>query len=363
MAAIKSVTVLAAALIASPSPVAASMEDLLSVVNTIEHRNSANAELIGEIKSLSSVETEVEAPLVKSATRQQLMAELRGARSQETPKPSATRMELFSELRGAREQMQPKPSATRMEILSELRGAREEMQPKPSAIRQDILSELRAAREQMQPRPSAVRQELISELRAAREMVQPKPSAARQELLAELRSARAQEEAASKPVATPVRSELLAELRDAREQAKIDQFVEELEEPASADELPWDDREEILDVLSVIEATPAEEAASAAEGMDALNKVLRTLLVSGVAFGLAAAAKLPELNMKRSASAPSQWITLALFYAPLALVSADYAFNMAIGNEFGLIAACWGLAAAAAAHLRSQEEKGKIVVM
>jgi len=341
MAAIKSVTVLAAALIASP--VAASMEDLLNVVNTVEQRSCANSELIHEIKSLSSAETDVavEAPPVKSVARQQLMAELRGARTQETPKPSATRMS----------------------VLSELRSAREEMQPKPSAVRQELLSELRAAREQVQPKPSAVRQQLLSELRAAREMVQPKPSAVRQELLAELRSARAQEEAASKPVASAVRTELLSELHAAREQAKIELFVEELEEPMSADELPWDDREEILDVLSVIEATPSEETASAADGMDALNKVLRTVLVSGVAFGLAAAGKLPELNMKRSASAPSQWITLALFYAPLALVSADYAFNMALGNEFGLIAACWGLAAAAAVHLRSQEDKVKIVNM
>jgi len=380
MAAIKSLTVMTAVL---ACPAVGSM-DLASVVNTIEHRNTVNSDLISEIRSFSEVKHEA---FEATPLRAELFAELRGAREQEQPKisgvrkdifaelrnareaaqpqPSALRMDILSELRAAREQVQPKPSAVRQELMAELRAAREQETPKPSAVRMDILSELRAAREEVAPKPSAVRQDIFSELRAAREEMQPQaPSAARQSLFAELQAARQQEEAVAQPSA--VRNELMAELKASRAKSDLDKFLDELEEeePASADELPWDDREEIMDVLNVIQATPAE-AASTADNMDALNRLVRTLLVSGVAFGLAAAAKLPELDMssKRMSTGPSQWITLALFYAPLALVTADYTFNMAVGNEFGLIAACWGLAAVAAAHLRSKEEQGKIFAM
>lgn len=394
MAAVKCITVLTAVL---ATPVAGNMADLLSVVNTIEQKNTANADLISEIRTLSAVTTsDIAEP---TPLRAELFAELRGARELEKPKPSAARLAILSELRAAREEAVPKPSSVRLEVLAGLREARELQQPKPSAVRLELLAELRSAREQATApsstrqalleelrgareqaksvaKPSAVRNELLSELREAREEAMlekfleeleqdeepAKPSPVRNELLSELRAAR--EKCTTKP--SPVRNELLSELRAAREDSMLDKFLDELESDAElapvytdADELPWDDSEELLDSEQV---QPLEESASTADSMDALNRVLRTLLVSAVALGLAAAAKLPELDLKKAASSPSQWVTLALFFVPLALVSADYAFDVAIGNEFGLISACWGLAAAAAMHLRGQEEKAKIAL-
>jgi len=252
------------------------------------------------------------------------------------------------------------PSAVRNELLSELRAAREE------AMLEKFLDELESDEEpalaQTTAKPSAVRSELLSELHAARE------EAMLEKFLEELESD--EEPALAQSTAQPsaVRSELLSELRAARETEMLDKFLDELELDeveapvyTDADELPWDDSEELLD--SEAQATTvSSESDSAAEQMDALNKVLRTLLVSAVALGMAAAAKLPELDLKQMANGPSQWVTLSLFFVPLVLVSADYAFDMAVGNEFGLISACWGLAAMAACHLRGKEEKIKVAL-
>eukprot|EP00929_Paragymnodinium_shiwhaense_P030120 TRINITY_DN1711_c0_g1_i1.p1 TRINITY_DN1711_c0_g1~~TRINITY_DN1711_c0_g1_i1.p1 ORF type:complete len:368 (-),score=158.84 TRINITY_DN1711_c0_g1_i1:51-1154(-) len=364
MVAIKSALAFAALVTSSAK---ANMADMLKVVEAIEQKTAATTsfDLIEEIKQLHASSA--------SPVRQELLTELQAARKQASAagQPSPVRKELIAELQAARSQEAASAvSPSRQELLSELRGAREQelAAAAPSAARLELLAELRAAREQEQAAaaPSAARLEVLAELRAAREQEQAAaaPSAARLEVLAELRAAREQEQA-KETVKSPLRGDILAELRAAREQQQIAKLMEEVDsddvdnrasnDVYNDDLLPWSDEEELLEPQQAEQPSISVSASH----VEALNRLLRTLVLSGIALGLAAAAKLPELDMKRAMQAPSQWITLALFSAPLLVVSADYVFVLEACNDLGLVAGCWSLAAMAAWHMRQQNDKVK----
>jgi hypothetical protein len=264
----------------------------------------------------------------------------------------------------------------RKELIAELRLARQQTEPPRSALRDEIIAELRAARQQSEPQVtrSAVRDEIISELRSAREQAEPKVarSALRDEIVAELRSARLDTVTSvrldlDRPRKQPsaLRKEIIEELRAARELSDKEEMASKIEVPApvqEVQELPWEDTESLL--TENVEAAQAEAIASAsdstaassmAEHILAFNRLLRTLVLSGTALGLASAAKLPELDLKVQGRSPAQQVTLVLFFVPLIAMSADYLFDLAVGNEFALIAGSWGLAAMACIHQRNKQ--------
>merc|ERR1711924_50196 len=88
------------------------------------------------------------------------------------------------------------------------------------------------------------------------------------------------------------------------------------------EDLPWNDAEELLTdadsvplnapLLTVSAPQPAANTALA-ENVQAFNRLLRTIVLSGTALGLASAAKLPELELKVQGRSPSHLVTLALF--------------------------------------------------
>eukprot|EP00929_Paragymnodinium_shiwhaense_P008096 TRINITY_DN112023_c0_g1_i1.p1 TRINITY_DN112023_c0_g1~~TRINITY_DN112023_c0_g1_i1.p1 ORF type:complete len:326 (-),score=81.82 TRINITY_DN112023_c0_g1_i1:65-943(-) len=262
----------------------------------------------------------------------------------------------------AAQQVESAAASLREEVISELYEARAQEQGS-SKVRQELLAELRDARAQRAPQPSPLRQELLAELRAAREQAAPAPSAVRSELLSELRAAREEEEKSMQAKAAPsgVRLDIMTDLRAARMEALLAERLDKkakqrsdsgagVQDVYSADLLPWSDDEQLLDTKSEMPAAAAEPAAIQIE---AFNRLLRTLVLSGVAAGLAAAAKLPELNLKQANRSPCQWLSLALFAMPLLLVSADYILETAVGNDLSLIAGCWGLAGMVAVHMRA----------
>eukprot|EP00929_Paragymnodinium_shiwhaense_P096642 TRINITY_DN58288_c0_g1_i1.p1 TRINITY_DN58288_c0_g1~~TRINITY_DN58288_c0_g1_i1.p1 ORF type:complete len:332 (-),score=105.17 TRINITY_DN58288_c0_g1_i1:100-1095(-) len=328
MVAFRSASLAFAAAVVMNASAKADMVDMMRVVETIEQKaddSSANTHgsLIEDIKQLHLSRSS------PSPLRQELLAELQTARKQEAAgaQPSLVREELLADLRAARSQ----------EVADTL-----------SPLRQDLLSELREAREQEQAAAA--------------------PSAARLELVAELRGARQQEEAKMAP-ASEFRRGIIEDLRAAREQEQIAKLMLEVDRDDAADNsagndvynadlLPWSDEEELLEPQAAAEQPTMPSSISAVQ-VEAFNRLLRTLVLSGIALGLAFAAKLPEFDVKRAAQAPSQWITLALFSAPLLIVSADYFFVLEACNDLGLVAGCWSLAAMAALHMRVQNDKQK----
>jgi hypothetical protein len=237
-----------------------------------------------------------------------------------------------------------------------------------STLRKTLIDELRSARQQIEPEQttSALRHDIIAELRLAREQTEPKKparSALRDEIIAELRSARKQSDVKEAPSA--LRKEIINELRSARQQV-LSQEKEKVENPADSallqqeQELPWDDEEHLLTdavPLNKVKSVPVAIASSAmAENVVAFNRFIRTLVLYGTALGLASLAKLPELDLKTQGRSPAYFVTLALFFVPLLATSADFILDVAIGNEFAIIAGCWGLGAMAGVHERIKQQ-------
>jgi 23S rRNA A1618 N6-methylase RlmF len=322
------------------------IDDLFSVVNDIETRNSASS-----------------LPMA-SPVHKELIDELRSARQQMEPKVagSVLRNEIIAELRSARQEVEPEVttggSPLRNEIIDELRSARQQVEPEVtnggSLLRNEIMDELRSARQQMEPQApsrSALRDEIVSELRSAREQSDFKaaPSALRKTIVEELRAARQKvlfDELISDDVELP---------RIATEEQKADSSEQ------AHEELPWSDEEELLTETDVVETNTASVPLSAstspmAEGILAFNRLLRTLVLYGTALGLATVAKLPELDLKTQGRSPAYLMTLVLFFVPLLAASVDFVFDLAVGNEFALIACCWGLAAMACLHERVKQQ-------
>eukprot|EP00929_Paragymnodinium_shiwhaense_P053036 TRINITY_DN26558_c0_g1_i1.p1 TRINITY_DN26558_c0_g1~~TRINITY_DN26558_c0_g1_i1.p1 ORF type:complete len:355 (-),score=111.15 TRINITY_DN26558_c0_g1_i1:70-1059(-) len=321
MAAMKSAVIFVSLLASSAT---ANMDDMMSVVDILEQKPAGAAagvrgELIEEIRQLREAKMGEAQPDL----RQQLREELQTARAQELEKSvSPLRRELLSELRSARaeEQAAAAPSPTRQELLAELRAAR----------RETVLEESKLAAGPS----SALRQDIVADLRAAREQ---------------------ESKLAAGPSSALRQDIVVADLRAAAREQEVDR---DESEPASNQDvyntelLPWSDEEELLQVEPEVVAQPT--AVLDVAKLEAFNRLLRTLVLSSIALGLASAAKLPEFDLKRAGQLPSQWITLALFAAPLFAVSADYMFVMDTCNDLALIVGCWSLAALAALHMRNE---------
>jgi len=235
-----------------------------------------------------------------------------------------------------------------------------------SALRESLIGELRSARQQMAPEDagSSLRYNIIDELRLARKQAEPPRSALRDEIISELRAARQQSDAQEEPSA--LRKEIVEELRNARQMLDNDAAITQVEHkvktttPAHVQEqeLPWDEAEVLLTDAEA--SAPVAAVAAAASTMNeqvlAFNRLLRTLVLYGTALGLASAAKLPELDLKVQGRSPAHVVTLVLFFVPLLAVSADFVFDLAVGNEFALIAGSWGLGAMACVHERMKQQ-------
>jgi len=257
-------------------------------------------------------------------------------------------------------------SALRESLIGELRSARQQMAPEDagSSLRYNIIDELRLARKQAEPPRSALRDEIIAELREARKQSEPPRSALRDEIISELQAARQQSDAQEEPSA--LRKEIVEELRNARQTLGNDAAITQVEHkvktttPAHVQEqeLPWDEAEVLLTDAEA--SAPVAAVAAAASTMNeqvlAFNRLLRTLVLYGTALGLASAAKLPELDLKVQGRSPAHVVTLVLFFVPLLAVSADFVFDLAVGNEFALIAGSWGLGAMACVHERMKQQ-------
>jgi hypothetical protein len=257
-------------------------------------------------------------------------------------------------------------SSLRESLIGELRSARQQMAPEDagSSLRYNIIDELRLARKQAEPPRSALRDEIIAELREARKQSEPPRSALRDEIISELRAARQQSDAQEEPSA--LRKEIVEELRNARQTLGNDAAITQVEHkvktttPAHVQEqeLPWDEAEVLLTDAEA--SAPVAAVAAAASTMNeqvlAFNRLLRTLILYGTALGLASAAKLPELDLKVQGRSPAHVVTLVLFFVPLLAVSADFVFDLAVGNEFALIAGSWGLGAMACVHERMKQQ-------
>jgi hypothetical protein len=126
-------------------------------------------------------------------------------------------------------------------------------------------------------------------------------------------------------------------------------------------ELPWSDAEELLIDSSTFELDadlPTIASEEQLASVNALNRLLHTLTLSGIALGLASWAKIPELNLAAPTKvrSPSFWLTMLLFLVPLAVVSADclvgFGTTLFLGSEYLLCGLCWIAAAVVAAQAR-----------
>lgn len=109
-------------------------------------------------------------------------------------------------------------------------------------------------------------------------------------------------------------------------------------------ELPWSDAEELLVPMDMM-VDPRKVLAN----MQAFNSLLRSLVLSAMVFGLAARAKLPELDMiirpqkVPRANSFQSMMTLALLAIPLLIMTGDYFLGFGVLNELPLYGLCWGL--------------------
>jgi hypothetical protein len=141
-----------------------------------------------------------------------------------------------------------------------------------------------------------------------------------------------------------------------------------------ADLIPWIEAEELLHQVdqpsspsftreSLERAAAPEAPASVVGRLAAFNRMLRTMLLMATAVGLAAWAKLPELDIMTDAK---MWqacgqdfcVTMGLFSAPLAVIMLDILFGSFLANEFVLCIGSWGVLAAVAIHARQQQGPG-----
>jgi len=94
-----------------------------------------------------------------------------------------------------------------------------------------------------------------------------------------------------------------------------------------------------------------EAERQATEALVAVNRVLRTLVLSGAALGLAAASRLaiPKVDnqtaKKKEQIDRGWWATLVLLLVPLVVVCFDHLLDWSSSHEFLLCGLCWGLAA------------------
>jgi len=110
-------------------------------------------------------------------------------------------------------------------------------------------------------------------------------------------------------------------------------------------EIPWTDHEELMNGdLSFV----AKGSAFSAHAT--MNGVLRTLVMSAVALGLAIASKMPIVDAQGETTKSLQakpwdwWASRLLLFCPLFIVTADYVLDLSCVNEFALCGLCWGLA-------------------
>jgi len=133
-------------------------------------------------------------------------------------------------------------------------------------------------------------------------------------------------------------------------------------------EIPWTDIEELMhthklvlrsaeDVQSDFEIPLAdwqEFRPRNTEQHRAFNRLMRTIVLSGVALGLAVAAKMQVADAsdgvaKNFRAHGRRWLMAQLlFFVPLLVVTMDYFFDLECMNEFGLCALCWAMASAVA---------------
>jgi len=140
-----------------------------------------------------------------------------------------------------------------------------------------------------------------------------------------------------------------------------------LDSSPSASELPWSGAEELLVGYQTHSdhagaASPSEEKqetrGSWLNTLQALNGVLRTLVLAGAALGLAAISRTwlgsnsgDEISMGKIKFDGGRWVTLALFLLPLLIISMDFMYEFSSGNDLLVCALCWCLLAAIVTQL------------